>query len=244
MSNACCSNGVLVRIGIVSVISRLSVNAPEPLPSEYFARPTLEVAEDLLGAWLVHAPPGGGPLLKGRIVETEGYTQDDPAFHGWGLYDEEKGTLKKEGRGIELFGPPGEAYVYLIYGTYWLLNVVTEPEDTGGAVLIRAVAPALDDEAARAFMQARRAPAQKDADLTNGPGKLTQAFGIDDAYHGCRLTEPPLYLADDAGDGSSTADYDVATSARIGISKGVERPWRFFYDGHPFVSAGTPSDQR
>lgn len=217
--------------------------APDPYSADFFAQPTLEVAEALLGDWLVYDHPGG-PRLQGRIVETEGYTQDDPAFHGWGLYDEETGTLKKEGRGIELFGLPGEAYVYLIYGVHWLLNVVTEPEGTGGAVLVRAVAPDLDDPAARTFMEEHRAAATSAPGLTNGPGKLTEAFGITgEAHHGQMLTEAPLYLAP-ATEGDGAIDRDVVTSARIGITKGVERPWRFFYDGHPFVSPGTPSDQR
>lgn len=206
-----------------------------PLPSDYFAQPTLEVAPHLLGARLVYDAPGGARLV-GRIVETEAYTQDDPAFHGWGLYDADTGQLQREGRGIELFGPPGTAYVYLIYGMHWLLNVVTEPEGTGGAVLIRAVEP-LQGTAA---MQARRAAARRPRDLTNGPGKLTQAFGIDDAVHGTRLTAPPLFFA--PADEEASA-FEIATSARIGISKGVDRPWRFFIDGHPYVSPATPSDR-
>lgn len=205
-----------------------------PFPADFFARPSLEVAQALLGARLVHEHPGGGRLVA-RIVETEGYTQDDPAFHGWGLFDEETGQLKKEGRGIELFGPPGEAYVYLIYGRYWLLNVVTEPEGVGGAVLIRAVEP-LEGEA---FMQEQRG-GKTGANLTNGPGKLTIAFGIDDGFHGQMLTAPPLYLAPAEDD----VEHSVATSSRIGITKGVDRPWRYFIDGHPYVSPGTPSDQR
>jgi DNA-3-methyladenine glycosylase len=133
--------------------------------------------------------------------------------------------------------------VYLIYGTYWLLNVVTEPEGTGGAVLVRAVAPDLSAEAARAFMQERRAAAKHDAGLTNGPGKLTQAFEIGEAHHGCMLTEPPLYLAAASAE-DDPIEGPVATSARIGLTKGVEAQWRFFYEGHAFVSPGTPSDQR
>lgn len=218
------------------------MDTPAPFSSGFFARPTLEVAEALLGGWLIHESPAG-PVLKGRIVETEAYTQNDPAFHGWGLYDEETETLKEEGRGIELFGPPGEAYVYLIYGRYWLLNVVTEPEGTGGAVLIRAVAPELSSSEARAYMEARRTAAREDYGLTNGPGKLTQAFGIDGEHHGRMLTEPPLYLAP-ARNGDVPPEQPVATSARIGLTKGVERPWRFFYQGHPFLSPGTPSDRR
>ena len=207
----------------------------EPLPADYFARPTLEVARDLLGARLVHAPPTG-PRLVGRIVETEGYTQDDRAFHGWGLYDEATGQLKEEGRGLPLFGPPGGAYVYLIYGMYWLLNVVTEPEGTGGAVLIRAVEPLEGTDA----MQPRRAAAKKTRDLTNGPGKLTQAFDVDDRFHGARLTEPPLYLAPP----EAAVEREIASSSRIGITKAVDRQWRFFVKGHAFVSSGTPSDHK
>ncbi|PSR01998.1 MAG: 3-methyladenine DNA glycosylase [Bacteroidetes bacterium QS_8_68_28] len=219
------------------------MNPPDPHSPDFFARPTLEVAEALLGDWLVYDRPDG-PLLRGRIVETEGYTQNDPAFHGWGLYDEETGTLQEEGQGIELFGPPGEAYVYLIYGMHWLLNVVTEPEGTGGAVLIRAARPYLANPAARAFMEERRAAATRASDLTNGPGKLTEAFGITgDEHHGRMLTTSPLYLAPAAA-GDEAVEHPVATSARIGITKGTERPWRFFYDGHPFVSPGTPSAQR
>lgn len=207
---------------------------PTPFPDAFFARPSLEVARALVGARLVHEHPEGGRLV-GRIVETEGYTQDDPAFHGWGLYDAEAGQLKKEGRGIELFGPPGEAYVYLIYGRYWLLNVVTEPEGVGGAVLIRAVEP-LEGEA---FMQKQR-DGKTDVNLTNGPGKLTIAFGIDDRFHGEPLIAPPLFLVPAEDD----AEHSIVTSSRIGISKGVDRQWRYFIEGHPYVSPGTPSDQR
>lgn len=206
-----------------------------PLSADYFARSTLDVAPDLLGKRMVHRVSGGATLV-GRVVETEAYTQHDPAFHGWGLYDEETGTLQREGRGIELFGPPGGAYVYLIYGAHWLINVVTEPEGTGGAVLIRAVEPLQGMD----VMQQRRTAARRPQELTNGPGKLTQAFGIDDAFHGTMLTKPPLFFAA-AEDGAPSLE--VATSSRIGISKGVDRPWRFFIADHPYVSPGTPSDQ-
>ena len=207
----------------------------DPLPPHYFDRPTLDVARDLIGVRLVREHPADGRLV-GRIVETEAYTQDDPAFHGWGLVDQQTGELKREGRGTDLFRAPGTAYVYLIYGMYWLLNVVTEAEGTGGAVLIRAVEPLEGAEA----MQPRRSAARRRADLTNGPGKLTQAFDIDDTQHGTDLTQSPLYFAA----AETPQDWTVATSSRIGISKGVEREWRFFVDGHPFVSPATPSDQR
>lgn len=200
------------------------------LPKSYFARPTLEVARDLLGRHLVWEPPDGERVV-GRIVETEGYRQDDPAFHGWHLFDEERGLLKKEGRGIELFGPPGEAYVYLIYGIHWLLNVVTEPEGIGGAVLIRAVEPVEGHEAIAARRDVRRA-----VDYTNGPGKLTEAFGITDAQHGLMMTQAPLYFEQ----GTPVSDDDVETSGRIGISRATDWPWRFYIGSNRYVSKAKP----
>jgi DNA-3-methyladenine glycosylase len=192
------------------------------------------VARDLLGDRVVRDGEEGRPCV-GRIVETEAYTQEDPAFHGWNLYDPETQSVRREGRAAELFAAPGQGYVYLIYGMHWLLNVVTEPEGTGGAVLVRAVEPL----AGTARMRRNRGPDRADVELTNGPGKLTEAFGIDDAFHGVALTEPPLYFAEGALPDEAT----VARSSRIGISKGVERQWRFYVEGHPYVSPATPSDQ-
>jgi len=209
----------------------------DPCPSSFFRRDTLDVARDLLGYRLVREFPGRGqgPLV-GRIVETEAYTQNDPAFHGWNLYDPETESVQREGRGADLFTSPGLGYVYLIYGMHWLLNVVTEPEGTGGAVLIRAVEPVEGQNVIRA----NRGEKHRAVDLTNGPGKLSEAFGIDDAFHQADLTQSPLYFTF----GELEKDETVATSSRIGISKAVEREWRFFIDGHPYVSPATPSDQK
>ncbi|PSQ95807.1 MAG: 3-methyladenine DNA glycosylase [Bacteroidetes bacterium SW_9_63_38] len=200
----------------------------------FFRRDTVTVARALLGARLVRDPENT-PRRVGRIVETEAYTQDDPAFHGWNLYDEETGTVRREGRAGDLFAESGRGYVYLIYGMHWLLNVVTEPEGTGGAVLVRAVAPVEGTET----MRARRGASHRDVNLTNGPGKLSEAFDVDDAFHGEMLTGSPLYLVK----GEIDADETIATSSRIGLSRGVDRPWRFFIEGHPYVSPATPSDQ-
>ena len=204
----------------------------DPLPTDFFARSTLTVAREMLGQRLVRDLPSGHRLV-GRIVETEAYTQDDPAFHGWNLYDEETGTVRREGRAADLFGPPGTAYVYLIYGMHWLLNVVTEPDGTGGAVLIRAVEPVEGVD----HMRDHRPAARRDVDLTNGPGKLTDAFEIDGDAHGLDLTGAPVYFST----GDPVPDSKVATSSRIGIRKGVDRPWRWFVDGHPYVSKAKPS---
>jgi len=209
----------------------------DPCSSDFFLRDTLTVARALVGARLVRErPEGDRGRLVGRIVETEAYTQDDPAFHGWNLYDPETDTVREEGRGADLFAAPGLGYVYLCYGVHWLLNVVTEPEGTGGAVLIRAVEPVAGVE----NMRTRRGDDRRDVELTNGPGKLTEAFDVDDDFHRADLTEPPLYfVADTLSEGEI-----IATSSRIGISKGVERPWRFFIEGNRFVSPGTPSAQK
>ena len=198
-----------------------------PLPLAFFDRPTVSVARDLLGSRLVHEHPEGGRLV-GRIVETEAYTEDDPACHASHLSrDPDTGEVTGKGRGQALFAPPGTAYVYLIYGVHWLLNVVTEPEGTAGAVLIRAVEP----RSGRAFMRKRRG-VEREVDLTNGPGKLTEAFDVAEEFHQTALTQPSLYLAA----GTDVEEHEVAQSSRIGISKAVDRPWRWFVKGNRFVS--------
>lgn len=204
------------------------------LDAAYFRRPTLDVARDLLGSVLVYDHPEDG-RLAGRVVETEAYTEDDPAMHGWRATFGDDGRVMPVGRAADLFAAPGTSYVYRVYRTNWLLNVVTEPEGRAGAVLIRGVEP-LEGEGA---MAARRPAARRRRDLTNGPGKLTQAFDIaDGAFHGLDLTAGPLRF-----EGGSPPP-SVAASARIGLSRGVDRPWRFFEEGNPFVSPGVPSDIR
>lgn len=191
----------------------------------------------MIGTLLVHQFPDG-TRISGRLVETEAYTVDDPAMHGWKAHFGPDGLVVPEGRAADLFAAPGTAYVYKIYAVHWLLNVVTEPEGMAGAVLVRAVEP-LDGEV---VMATRRPPTiRKRVALTNGPGKLTQAFGIDGRHHRADLTTPPLFLAQD---GASDPSWVIATSSRIGISRGVNRMNRFYVAGHPFVSPGEPSDQR
>lgn len=191
------------------------------------------VARSLLGDRLVREHPTEDTCV-GRIVETEAYTQDDPAFHGWNLYDPETDTLRREGRAADLFSAPGLGYVYLIYGMHWLLNVVTEPEGTGGAVLIRAVEPLEGIDG----MRTRRGAERREVDLTNGPGKLAEAFDVDDQFHQAPLTQPPLYFEEGERPDS------ISTSSRIGLSKGVEREWRFFLAESSYVSRATPSAEK
>mgnify|MGYP002338680820 FL=1 len=224
----------MANIGVTPAHCQRPARPMDVRPASFFRRDTLTVAQDLLGDRLVRNREEGGRCV-GRIVETEAYTQDDPAFHGWNLYDPETESVRREGRAADLFAAPGQGYVYLIYGMHWLLNVVTEPEGTGGAVLIRAVEPVEGTD----VMYDRRGGHRREVDLTNGPGKLSEAFDVDDAFHGTSLTGPPLYFAA----GERSPDETVATSSRIGITKGVDRPWRFFVEEHPFVSPATPSDR-
>ena len=203
------------------------------LSKSFFARPTCEVARELVGCRLVHEHEDG--RLAGIIVETEAYTQGDPACHGWHVVDRETGELNREARGYGLFKPPGTSYVYLIYGMYWLLNVVTEPEGVGGGVLIRAVRP----EEGLESMYARRVAARRDVDLANGPGKVAQAFDVCERLHGQALLEPPVYFEHRPEGGDPLS---ITTSSRIGITKAVERQWRYFLKDSPYVSPGTPSD--
>ncbi|HEX7070395.1 MAG TPA: DNA-3-methyladenine glycosylase [Rhodothermales bacterium] len=202
----------------------------QPLPPAFFARETTEVAADLIGKLLVHEHPVG--RLVGRVVETEAYTQDEPACHAWNVVHPETGEFRDDRRGASLFGPPGRAYIYLNYGMYWLLNVVTESEGFGAAVLIRAIEPLEGEEVMRSF----RPGVRRRFDLTNGPGKLVLAMGISPQAHERMLTEPPLYFAE-----RDDLPPTVAVSTRIGITRGASLPWRFYEEGNPFVSPARPA---
>jgi DNA-3-methyladenine glycosylase len=181
-----------------------------------FARPTLEVARALVGARLVHQV-GPGDRRVGRIVETEAYLgPSDRASHA---------RFGATGRARVMFGPPGHAYVYLIYGMYHCLNVVTEPEGSGAAVLIRAVEPLAGIEG-----------------RTQGPGLVCRALGIDLGLNGADLctADSSLYVEPRRGPRPP-----VGTSARIGVDYAgawASKPWRFFLPGNPFVSrrSGVP----
>lgn len=208
-----------------------------PLQAAFFNRDTVAVARDLVGCFLVYER-SDGVRLAGRLVETEAYVADDPAMHGWRAEAGPVGRVQPIGRAADLFTPPGTAYIYRVYMDHWLLNVVTEPAGVPGCVLVRALEPLEGIPA----MQENRPGTRRAVDLTNGPGKLTQAFGIAGRrYHGAPLTAPPLYLA---GRPSDEGEPAIAVSTRVGIAKGVERPYRFYIPRHPFVSPGVPSDVR
>ena len=188
----------------------------ERLGRDFFERSVHEVARDLIGCRLFYEGRGG------TIVEAESYERDDPACHAYvGLTE----------RTEVLFGPPGRAYVYLSYGIHSLLNAVAEPEGAAAAVLIRALEPTAGIES----MRARRG-GRPDRDLCSGPGKLTEALGVDLAENGADLAADPFLLLP-PGDGW---DGEVVAGPRIGITKAVDRPWRFCAAGSPYVSRPIP----
>ena len=189
----------------------------ERLGIEFFARSVHEVARELIGCRLFYDGCGG------TIVEVESYERDDPACHAYvGL------TKRTE----VLFGPPGRAYVYLSYGIHSLLNFVAEPEGEAAAVLIRALEPTagLDE------MRARRGE-RPDVDLCSGPGKLTDGLGIGLDANGAGLTADPFLLQPRPPEWNGK----IVAGPRVGITKAVERPWRFSLDGSPFVSRPRPT---
>jgi len=194
------------------------VRRPPPfgpvIPRAFYERPTAEVARDLLGKVLVHG------AAAGTIVETEAYLgRGDLAAHAArGITD----------RTRVIFGPPGHAYVYLIYGMYECLNIVAEPEGQPGCVLIRALEPL----AGEAAMQRRRPGARRSEDLASGPGKLTRAMGITRAHNGADLTRGPVRVCQP----SAPRPVEIEVTPRIGIRHCADWPLRFVLRGSRFAS--------
>ena len=191
-----------------------------PLPREFYVQDTRAVAQKLLGQIVQRRLPTGG-LLSGIIVETEAYLKDDPACHAY------RGRTP---RNSTMFGPPGHAYVYFTYGLHMMLNLVCAPEGTAEAVLIRALEPV---EGVEAMRQNRRGILET-RQLTNGPGKLAQALALTRLTHdGVDLTEPSSELLILPNEYSP---FEMVTRPRIGITQGVDLPWRYYVAGNPFVS--------
>lgn len=179
------------------------------LPFSRFERAVTAVARELIGATLLVDGVGG------VIVETEAYDREDPASHSFS---------GPSARNAAMFGPPGRAYVYRIYGAHWCLNMVAGAAP-GAAVLIRALEPIRGLE----LMRARRGVDDLRA-LCSGPGKLCQALGITRALDGLSLTEPPFLLL------PGSREPGVVVGPRIGITNGAETPWRFGLAGSRFLS--------
>jgi DNA-3-methyladenine glycosylase len=183
---------------------------PKRLSRSFFKRGVLEVAPELIGATLLFKGVGG------RIVEVEAYHQTDPAAHSYG---------GPTARNAVMFGPPGYAYVYRSYGIHWCLNFVCEPKGSASAVLLRAIEPTVGLPAMR-----RRRGIKEDRLLCSGPGRLCEALGITIAQYGLALDEPPFELL------ARSADVEVVAGPRIGLTKAVDRPWRYGLKGSPFLS--------
>jgi DNA-3-methyladenine glycosylase len=187
----------------------------------FYGRPVLEVAPDLIGCVVRHGETAG------VIVESEAYHRTEPASHAWaGL----------TARTAPLFGPPGIAYIYFSYGVHSLLNAVCDAQESGAAVLIRALQPLDGIE----IMRARRGVA-RDEELCSGPGKLTQALGIGLELNGTSLLDGPIRIEPRAPGWEAP---DVAIGRRIGITKAVDLDWRFCARGNRHVSRPRPIGER
>ena len=191
----------------------------KPLSTDFYNRPTLDVTADLIGKVLVHNTRSG--LAAGMIVEVEAYIgEDDPACHA------APGPTR---RNEPLYGPPGVAYVYLNYGMHYLVNAVTEAKGAPAAVLVRALAP-LDGIPLMAKRRANGKPIHE-TELCRGPGNLTKALGITLKENRLDLTSSRLWIED-----RGLEPGRLSWGARIGITRGADRPWRCWSKGHASVS--------
>jgi DNA-3-methyladenine glycosylase len=190
------------------------------LGRDFYARPVLTVARDCIGKVLVRITPEGE--TAGRIVEAEAYRGPlDLAAHS------ARGLTK---RTAAMFGPPGYAYVFRLYGSSWAINLVTTAQGEPHAVLIRALEPRRGIK----LMARRRNKPADSRELTNGPGKLTQAMAITGEDYGRDLCGPELYLEEDGLPAGK-----IGRSPRINVDyagKWAARPWRFYERGNRYVS--------
>jgi len=183
---------------------------PRRIGRSFFSRSVHEVAPDLIGATLLVSGVGG------RIVEVEAYHHTDPAAHSF------RGPTE---RNRVMFGPPGYAYVYRSYGIHWCLNFVCEPKGSASAVLIRALEPL----AGLATMRRRRGTADEKL-LCAGPGRVCAALAISAEHNGLALDRPPFEIL------ARIEAAEVVAGPRIGITKAIDRPWRYGLKGSRFLS--------
>ncbi|MGB6756822.1 MAG: DNA-3-methyladenine glycosylase [Xanthobacteraceae bacterium] len=192
----------------------LAKNLGKSLAKSFFNRSVLEVAPDLIGAMLLVDGVGG------RIVEVEAYHHTDPAAHSY------RGPTP---RNAVMFGPAGFAYIYRSYGIHWCLNFVCEPAGSASAVLIRALEPT------EGLRQMRRRRGLSDPDLLcSGPGRLCEALRVTAVHNGLALDAPPFALF------AKSEPVEIAVGVRIGLTKAVEKPWRYGEKGSRFLSKPFP----
>lgn len=196
-----------------------SLDRATPLPRDFYARPVLVVARACIGKVLVHRTPEG--VTAGRIVETEAYRgPEDLAAHSAGG--------RRTARTEVMFGPAGYVYMFTLYGMHWAFNIVAASEGEPHAVLVRAIEPLVG----LSLMSERRGVAPDRVALTNGPGKLCQAFALDRSAYGLDLCANELYLLPGAAG-------PIGRSPRINVDYAgawAERPWRFYERGNRYVS--------
>jgi len=203
------------------IAADFNVYMTDPLPRSFYLRDTVDVAVDLLGKLIVRTLPDG-PRLSGIIVETEAYVTGDPASHAF------RGQTPRNGA---MFGEGGHAYIYISYGIHAMLNLVTQPAGVGEAVLIRAIEPV--DGIGR--MREMRGGIDGRFALTNGPGKIGQAFALTVKNdNGLDVTSRPSPLL--VYPAPHPDSVEVITTTRIGLSVGVDAPWRFYIKGNRHVS--------
>jgi DNA-3-methyladenine glycosylase len=204
--------------------TRTMRNLGSPLSREFFNRDSRIVGRELLGKLLIRRE--GRKKLVGRVVEVEAYLgKDDPAAHSFG------GPTP---RNMVMFGPPGFAYVYFIYGNHYCLNVSCQPEGNAAAVLFRALEPLVGIEKMAASRDVTIESPRDLRSLTSGPGRMAEAFGVTrERDNGKDLTSnrSDLWLADDG-----FVPAETLATKRIGITKAAEREWRYIIKGNPFVS--------
>ncbi len=186
------------------------------LNRDFFERPTLQVARELLGKQIVFN--GNGQKLSARIVEVEAYIgKNDPACHA---------SKGKTNRTAVMFGPGGISYVYFIYGMYHCLNFVTEKENFAAAVLLRAAEP---EEGLESMKE--NSPRCSQKNLLRGPGRFCRSFGISTAHSGLDLTEDTIYLED-----RNIEVKSIGKTTRVGINEGTDKMWRFYDNDSQMIS--------
>jgi len=199
------------------------------LPAAFFDRPVLDVARDLLGATIEHRSDAG--CVAVRLTEVEAYDgRNDPGSHAF------RGPTR---RNAVMFGPPGRVYVYFTYGMHFCMNLVCGPPGTASAVLLRAG----EVVAGRDLAAARRTTSRADRDLARGPARLTLALGVQREHNGSDATDAGSPLVVRAPIGGTAAH--VRSGPRVGVAgDGAGRPWRFWLEGEPTVSAYRPAIPR